>query len=74
MVEQVITAWRRLLAGCWLSHGDWLRERRGAKYLHVCDRCGTVAEILPGQRYKARTRLAGRVVERRPVLRWVSRG
>lgn len=45
----------QLLAGCWFSHADRVRERddRGRLTL-VCPNCGDVQIVLPGQKFKAR--------------------
>ena len=48
-----MTFFRRLLVGCY-SHLD-LRERDAqGKAILVCQTCGDVREMLPGQKFKAR--------------------
>ena len=37
-----MSLFRRVLHGCWTSHGNLLRERYGKSYVLVCDVCGTV--------------------------------
>lgn len=43
---------RRLMFGCWRSHGDQLRERRASGYWMVCQRCGCEQPILQTETLK----------------------
>lgn len=47
-------SFKALLAGCIFSHGNQIRERRGAKYLLICERCGEASPVLKGQKLKVK--------------------
>lgn len=45
---------RSFLAGCWFSHGNQIRERRGKSYVLVCESCGDVLPFLSKQKLRVK--------------------